>query len=379
MKKGIEEIVKSLLSSAGVIINGPGDADIQIKNNDFYKRVLRDGSLGLGESYMDGWWEVKKLDELIYRILNSSLEDKVKSVNTFVQLLGVLLLNPGKKSKAFEIGERHYDLGNDMFQKMLDKRMVYSCGYWKDAQNLNESQEAKLDLICRKLNLKSGMKVLDIGCGWGGFCRYAAENYGVEVLGVTVSKEQVDYASEYCKGLNVKINLLDYRDLNSLKTAENDLLFDRIVSVGMFEHVGFKNYKTYMTVVRQHLKEDGLFLLHTIGSNKSVKANEPWSEKYIFPNSHLPSIKQIGGAIENLFVMEDWHNFGAYYDKTLMAWFENFDRNWDELRSNYDDRFYRMWKYYLLSSAGSFRARNVQLWQIVLSKKGVHTGYQSFR
>jgi len=379
MKKGIEEIVKSLLSSAGVIVNGPGDADIQIKNNDFYKRVLREGSLGLGESYMDGWWEVKKLDEFIYRVLNSSLEEKVKTVNTFVQLLGVLLLNPGKKSKAFEVGERHYDLGNDLFQKMLDKRMVYSCGYWKDAQNLNESQEAKFDLICRKLNLKSGMKVLDIGCGWGGFCRYAAENYGVEILGVTVSKEQVEFASDYCKGLNVKINLIDYRDLNSLKTAKNDLLFDRIVSVGMFEHVGFKNYKTYMQVAHNHLKEDGLFLLHTIGNNKSVKANEPWSEKYIFPNSHLPSIKQIGGAIENLFVMEDWHNFGAYYDKTLMAWFENFDRNWDELSSNYDERFYRMWKYYLLSSAGSFRARNVQLWQIVLSKKGVHTGYQSLR
>jgi cyclopropane-fatty-acyl-phospholipid synthase len=297
----------------------------------------------------------------------------------FVHYLEAMLINTGKKSKAFEVGEKHYDLGNTLFQKMLDKRMAYSCGYWKDAKNLDEAQEAKLSLICRKLNLEPGMKVLDIGCGWGSFVRYAAENYDVEVIGISVSREQVEYATVDCKGLDVSIRLMDYRDLNNKDLLGKDMLFDRIVSVGMFEHVGYKNYSTFMTTVHGLLKENGLFLLHTIGSNKSVVASDPWSNKYIFPNSHVPSIKQIGGAIENLFVMEDWHSFGAYYDKTLMAWFENFDSNWDELKSDYDERFYRMWKYYLLSAAGSFRARNVQLWQVVLSKNGVPQGYQAVR
>ena len=223
------------------------------------------------------------------------------------------------------------------------------------------------------------MKVLDIGCGWGSFCKYAAENYGVEVTGITVSKEQVDYAVNDCQGLNVKIRLMDYRDLSNEAKFGNSGSFDRVVSVGMFEHVVYKNYKTFMKTVFDLLKDDGLFLLHTIGANKSVVTSDPWSNKYIFPNSHVPSIKQIGESIENIFVMEDWHSFGTHYDKTLMAWFENFDRNWVVLRTTYDERFYRMWKYYLLSAAGSFRARNVQLWQIVLSKNGMPQGYQAIR
>ena len=379
MKQKFENFISSILSSAGVEINGQGDADIQIHHPDFYKQVIRDGTLGFGESYMDGWWDVKKMDELIYRILYASLDEKVNRKNLFFYYLEAFLINNGEKSRAFEVGIKHYDIGNELFQNMLDKRMAYSCGYWRNAQNLDEAQEAKLELICRKLDLKPGMKVLDIGCGWGSFCKYAAEKYGVEVVGITVSKEQVDYATIDCQGLNVEIKLLDYRDLNNEILIGKEMFFDRVVSVGMFEHVVYKNYRTFMNTVHKLLKENGLFLLHTIGNNISVLVNEPWSDKYIFPNSHLPSIKQIGGAVEGLFVMEDWHNFGAHYDKTLMAWFENFDRNWDQIKSKYDERFYRMWKYYLLSSAGSFRARHVQLWQIVLSKKGVINGYVSIR
>jgi cyclopropane-fatty-acyl-phospholipid synthase len=379
MKQTTENFIRSILNSAGVEINGSGEADIQIHHPDFYRRVIRDGTLGFGESYMDGWWDVKKMDELIYRVLYASLDEKVNRGNLFFYYLGSLFVNYGKKSRAYEVGLKHYDIGNDLFRNMLDKRMAYSCGYWKDAQNLDEAQEAKLDLICRKLDLKPGMKVLDIGCGWGSFCKYAAEKYDVEVVGITVSKEQVDYALADCKGLNVKIKLQDYRDLCKEILLAKEKLFDRGVSVGMFEHVVYKNYRTYMNTVHNILKENGLFLLHTIGSNISVHANEPWSNKYIFPNSLVPSIKQISGSSEGLFVMEDWHNFGAHYDKTLMAWFANFERNWDQIKLNYDERFYRMWKYYLLSSAGSFRARNVQLWQIVFSKKGVSNGYVSIR
>ena len=375
----LEETIRSLLHSAGIEINGPGEADMQVNNPGLYKRVMQTGAMGLGESYMDGWWEVKKLDDFFYHILDAELDEKVKSWRVFPDFLAAVVFNTGRRSKAFEIGERHYDLGNDLFRGMLDKRMIYSCGYWKEAQNLDDAQLAKLDLICRKLYLKPGMKVLDIGCGWGGFCKYAAENYDVEVYGITVSKEQVTLGNEQCKGLKVKILLKDYRDLNAEALLGAGNLFDRVVSVGMIEHVGYKNFRTFMKTVHRLLKEDGLFLLHTIGSNISVLLTDPWVDKYIFPNSMLPSIRQLGASFENLFVMEDWHSFGHYYDKTLMAWFDNFQQSWDALKSKYDERFYRMWKYYLLSCAGSFRASKDQLWQIVLSKNGVPEGYQSIR
>jgi cyclopropane-fatty-acyl-phospholipid synthase len=255
---------------------------------------------------------------------------------------------------------------------MLDKRMNYSCAYWKNAQNLDQAQENKLELICRKINLKPGMRVLDIGCGWSAFGKYAAEKYDVKVTGITVSKEQVELGRKFCEGLPVEIRLMDYRGLNEK--------FDRIVSVGMFEHVGYKNYRTFFETANKCLTEDGLFLLHTIGTNKSEDTLDIWSEKYIFPNGMLPSVAQIGKTIENLFVMEDWHNFGTDYDKTLMAWYNNFDKNWEKIKDKYSERFYRMWKYFLLSSAGSFRSRRrSQLWQIVLSKNGVPGGYQSVR
>jgi cyclopropane-fatty-acyl-phospholipid synthase len=221
--------------------------------------------------------------------------------------------------------------------------------------------------VCKKINLQPGQRVLDIGCGWGSFAQYAAEEYGAEVVGITVSKEQVELGRERCKGLPVEIRLQDYREINEP--------FDHIISLGMIEHVGSKNYRTYMQTAHRCLKDNGIFLLHTIGSNRSVRTTDPWIEKYIFPNSQLPSIRQLALAAEGLFVMEDWQNFGVHYDKTLMAWYQNFDTGWDELKSTYSERFYRMWTYYLLSCAGSFRARKNQLWQIVFSKQGIPGGF----
>lgn len=366
LKKRTQEI----LSIADVRINGERPWDIQIHDERFYSGVLRLGSLGLGESYMDGWWDALELDQFFFNILSADLDKLVEGKPLF-GFLSARFFNPQKKSKAFEIGERHYDLGNDLFRAMLDKRMTYSCGYWKDASTLDEAQEAKLELICQKLGLVRGQTVLDIGCGWGSFAQYAAQNYGVVVVGITVSQEQAALAQEKCKGLPVEIRFLDYRGVQGT--------FDHVVSVGMFEHVGYKNYREFMEIAARALKPDGLFLLHTIGGNKSVHATNPWTDRYIFPNSMLPSIKQLGAAIEGLFVMEDWHNFGAHYDKTLLAWFHNFEEHWSTIRSMYDERFYRMWKYYLLSSAGSFRARKNQLWQIVLSPKGVRQGYNAPR
>ncbi len=368
----LKKTAQDLLSLAHVKIDGKNRWDIQVHNDDFYRRVLSQASLGLGESYMDGWWDCEELDQFFYRIVRADLEAKVRGDwKLLLQALWARIYNLQSKARAFQIGKRHYDLGNDLFENMLDKRMVYSCAYWKNAQTLDEAQENKLNLICQKIGLKQGMRVLDIGCGWGSFIKYAAEKYGATAVGITVSKEQLALARDRCKGLPVEIRLQDYRDLNES--------FDQIVSVGMFEHVGYKNYKTFMKCVHKCLKDDGLFLLHTIGGNESVVAPEPWTHKYIFPNGLLPSVKQIGAAIEGLFVMEDWHNFSVDYDKTLMAWSGNFENSWSKIKSNYDDRFYRMWRYFLLSNAGAFRARKNQLWQVVLSKRGVRGGYISLR
>ena len=367
-----KEIVKSLLENTGIKINGNNLWGLKVHNENFYKRVLAGGSLALGESYMDGWWDCERLDEFFFRILRSQIDKKIrKNPKLLLKILFANLFNPQKKSRAFKIGEKHYDLGNKLYQNMLDKRMVYTCGYWKNAKNLDEAQEAKLDLVCKKIGLKKGMKVLDIGCGWGSFAKYAAEKYKVKVVGITVSKEQVKLGEKFCKGLPVEIRLQDYRDLNEK--------FDAIVSLGMFEHIGVKNYRTYMTIVNNCLRDDGLFLLHTIGGNSSTTHVDPWLDKYIFPNGIIPPIKQIGDSIEGLFVMEDWHNLGSDYDRTLMAWHNNFNKNWNKIKSDYDERFYRMWNYYLLSCAGSFRARKNQLWQIVLSKNGILEGYKSVR
>jgi cyclopropane-fatty-acyl-phospholipid synthase len=370
--RNAQMIVQDLLDLADVKINGSRAWDMQAYNNHLFNRILREGSLGLGEAYMDGWWDAEKLDEFFTRILLADLENKVRGDwKTVLWIFGQTILNRQKKKVAYSIGEHHYDIGNDLFDAMLDRRMVYSCGYWGNAHNLDEAQEAKLDLVCRKLQLKPGQKILDIGCGWGSFAKFAVEKYHVSVVGITVSQEQVALGRELCAGLPVQLLLQDYRDVEGE--------YDHIVSIGMFEHVGFRNYRTYMQIVHDHLKDDGLFLLHTIGQKSSNKAMDPWFGKYIFPNSLIPSALQICKAIESLFFIEDLHNFGTDYTKTLLEWFHNFDKNWGTLQPEYSDRFYRMWKYYLLVSAAAFRARKQHLWQIVLSKDGFVGGYKSVR
>ena len=374
-----EKTVREIFALAGIEINGSNPWDIQVHNKEFYKRALAKVELGIGESYMDGWWDCAQIDEMICKIIRAKLDEKAKrNFSITYHILLAKIINLQSYKRAFNIGQKHYDLGNDLFQNMLDKRMNYSCAYWKNADSLVEAQENKLDLICRKLNLKPGMHVLDIGCGWGAFGKYAAEKYDVTVVGITVSKEQFALGKELCKGLPVEFRLQDYRDLNAPKESLRKK-FDHIVSVGMIEHVGYKNYRKYFEVTNKCLNDNGLFLLHTIGNKISEKAADPWMNKYIFPDGMLPSPAQLGKAIEDLFIMEDWHNFGADYDKTLMSWFNNFDNNYDKIKNKYNERFYRMWKYYLLFLAGTFRARRNQVWQIVLSKNGVTEGYHSIR
>lgn len=367
-----ESTIRGLLALADIEINGNHPRDIQVNNPEFYLRVMSGGPLGLGEAYMDGLWDCEAVDELIYQLLRADLEHSIQPMKLLGPVIQAKLVNLQSRRRAFRIGEHHYDIGNELYELMLDPRMVYTCGYWKDADNLNDAQEAKLDLICRKIGLRPGMRVLDLGCGWGSFAGFAAERYDVEVVGVTVSKEQIAWGQERYQDLNVDLRFQDYREM--------DERFDRVVSIGILEHVGPKNYATFMKVVNRCLDDSGLYLLHTIGTNTRSLAVDPWTNKYIFPGGVLPVLQQIDAATEGVFILEDLHNIGTHYDPTLMAWMENVDRHRDEIIAlGYDERFYRMWRYYLLGAAGSDRARRNQLWQMVFSKKGLDGGYESIR
>jgi len=367
----IRKRVLSLLDSAGIHPGGGGTVDPLIHDERFFARVLSQGSLGLGESYMDGWWDVPSLDGMIVELLRARLDQRVPGWASRLDDLRAWFLNLQTARRAPEVGKRHYDIGNDLFHKMLGRRMVYSCGYWREAGDLDAAQEAKLDLVCRKLGFRPGMHVLDIGCGWGEALAFAARRYGVSGVGVTISREQADYARQLCAGLPVEIRLQDYRELHER--------FDRVFSIGMFEHVGMRNYRSYFEVARRCLADepatgDGLFLLHSICSNQSLRHTDPWIERYIFPNSMLPSAAQIAGALEGEFVIEDWHGFGTDYDLTLRAWRDNIESAWDQL-PGYGERFRRMWRFYLAASMATFRTRRAQLVQLVLSPRGVPGGY----
>lgn len=356
--------VTELLSRANVTIDGRAPWDIRIRDPRAYRAMLS-GTLGFGESYMDGMWDCDALDQLAARLFAAKLDQDPPTLPVLGRVLMARLANMQSPRRAFQVGEAHYDAGNDLFAKMLDENLVYTCGYWKNADDLGAAQIAKMDLVCRKLGLEPGMRVLDIGCGFGAFMKYASETYGVTCVGYSVSVEQTAIAKERCKDLPVTLVLDDYRAIPAAAQT-----FDRVVSIGMLEAVGYRNFRTFFEVIDKVLAPDGLALVHTIGHNVSTKRGDPWSDKYIFPNGMLPSIAQLGAAMEGLFVMEDWHNFGPDYEKTLLAWHRNFRHAWPELSARYSERFKRMWDLYLLGFAGGFRARNWQLWQIALSKPG---------
>lgn len=361
-----------LLGEAGIAIGGERPWDMIIHHPQTAGRILARGSLGLGETYMDGWWDCAQLDEFIAHILFARLDERVGTTALILQGIRARLFNLQNLRRTWQVGEVHYDIGNDFFEAMLDGHLAYTCGYWAEADNLADAQTAKLDLICRKLGLEPGMRLLDIGCGWGSLMKFAAEHYGVQCVGLTISREQAELGQTRCEGLPVAFRLQDYRQFNHGGIER----FDRIASVGMFEHVGHKNHRAFFDMARRSLHDDGLFLLHTIGKNLRRTPTDPWIDRYIFPNGDLPSLGQIADASEDVFIVEDVHNFGADYDRTLMAWHERIEAAWPHFAERYSERFHRMWHYYLLACAGTFRARTNQLWQIVLSPLGVRGGYR---
>lgn len=366
------EKIAALLEPADIRLDGGRPWDIKVHNEELFKIVLQKGTLGAGEAYMNGWWDCDALDEMFYRAIMANLENEL-SKNPAVYFLAVcqVLFNLQSRRRSAQVAETHYNFDNAMFECMLGPTMNYSCGYWREADNLDQAQEAKMDLIARKLYLEPGMTVLDIGCGWGSLARWLTEKYKATVTAITVSREQFAWARARDKAGQINWILDDYRNL--------DGSFDRIVSVGMFEHVGYKNYSGFMAQTRRLLKDGGLFLLHTIGSHCQKRGADPWINKYIFPNGMIPSAENIVRAFAKFYIMEDWQNFGAFYDRTLMAWNERFEKSFLEGGFRATERARRMFRYYLLSCASAFRARDLQLWQIVLSPKGVAGGYASVR
>jgi cyclopropane-fatty-acyl-phospholipid synthase len=371
-------ILRELLARADVRFNGTRPWDMRVHDPRLYRRLLTQWSLGAGEAYVDGDWDCERLDQLFERLLRADLDRTAPGrarLRLLAESLRQRLFNRQSTARAHQVGEHHYDAGNDVFEAMLDSRMIYSCAYWQHAADLEQAQEHKLAMICRKLELQPGETLLDIGCGWGGLARWAAERHGVRVTGITVSREQLALAQARCEGLPVTLLLQDYRSLQCSDAGR----FDKIVSVGMFEHVGLKNYATYFDSVRRLLAPDGLFLLHTIGVDRRAPHTDPWIERYIFPNGKLPAPAELARAVEGRFIVEDWHNFGPDYDRTLMCWAERLEAARPRLAARYDEGLRRMFRYYLLSCAGFFRSRQGQLWQLVLSRPERRGVYRSVR
>ncbi len=377
-----ERVIRELLAVGEIEINGRNPWDLAVKNPHFYKRVLTEGVLGFAESYISGWIECERMDDLIARLLRADIKNKLKkNWGLLFHILKSRVFNLQVLSRSSQVAHVHYNLSNSFYELMLGKTMAYTAAYWKDAKTLDEAQNRKYDLICRKLYLEEGETVLELGCGWGGFAKYAAENYGCKMVSVNISSEQVNYAKEHCKGLPVSVFHSDYRDYSAYNPES--VSFDKAVSIGMAEHVGPKNYRSLFRVVDHQLKNDGLFLLHTIGSDVSLSTCEPFTHKYIFPNSVLPSIKQIGAATEGYFVTEDLQNFGKYYFNTLKEWYNNYKINWDTIQKldeeKFDARFDRIWSFYLLGGMGMAKSKANHLWQFVFSKKGFQELYDAVR
>lgn len=373
--------LQTVLHHADVRIGGHRPWDLQVHDpaaiSMLLASVMGQGSLGLGNTYVNGLWQCQALDQLFTRLLLAQGDSQLAQGSRLRGawwLLRERLLNLQSLPRATTVARRHYDIAPEVYGAMLDPWQQYSCGYWRRAHTLAQAQEHKLRLICDKLELEPGQRLLDIGCGWGGLAAYAARHYGVEVVGITLSAEQLKLARSRWGELPLRFELCDYRRLEQLDCRP----FDRVVSVGMYEHVGPRNGGTFFQAVHRALRDDGLFLLHTIGYRHHCRHSDPWIDTHVFPHGRLPAPGELATTLERDWLIEDWHCFGADYDRTLMAWHSNVEAAWPQLAplfggSEAAERFHRFWRYYLLCCAGFFRSRQGQLWQLVLSKADAPT------
>jgi cyclopropane-fatty-acyl-phospholipid synthase len=354
-------LVAAVLRTAGIHLGGDQPWDVQVTDPRFYSSVLLRGSLGFGESYMRGWWHVEDLEEVAYRLSRAGLHWVARALPPhLVALAAASFSNRQTRTDSVNLVDRHYNLGNDLFRGFLGRSMVYSCAYFDDTESLDRAQELKLDLICRRLGLKAGERLLDIGGGWGEFARHAALHYGCHVTSINIADEQIRHARERCAGLPVEIVKCDYRDLRGS--------FDKVAVIAMLTHVGHSNYRRFMTIVHDCLATGGRVLVETLGSRISKVNCEPWTNRYIFPGGVVPSLRQIDRAADGLLARTEVTEFGHHYVPTLRSWNANLHASWPQLAGRYPETTRLMLGYFFLTVAGAFRAGHLKYWHVQLQK-----------
>lgn len=349
-------------------ISTNNNPDIIVNNNNFYTKLLKHGEIGLGESYVDKDWDSNNLEETLYNLIinQKKIENAIikNSPNLIIKKLLDIPSDIFSTDNTKNDIKFHYDIGNKLYENMLGKSMLYSCAYfYKQGLSLDEAQYAKLDLIAKKLNLKEGMRVLDIGCGFGTAAIYLSKKFNVNILGISLSKEQINYFNSIYTGTQVQVIYKDYREL----TREHNNSYDCIYSIGMFEHIGINNHIDYYNKCFKLLKTNGTMLIHTIVSNKRLYSHNSWITKYIFPGAELPHISDFTKKYTDNWLLQDLQCIGKSYSKTLLAWKKNI--NDSSVFNNYDDKFKRTWNYYLLLCSAAFRAREITVFQLVYFKK----------
>ena len=376
-----EKFVRDLFSQVEIEVNGSNPWDPQVHNPAAYNMMVSRGSVGLGETYMHGYWDCEQLDQFFARVTSVDLR-KLIPVNfpTVSLAVGAYLKNRQLPKAAWEVGRMHYDLPDEVWEATLDSAMTGSCAYYRNpTDTLEEAQLNKCRMTLDKVGLKSGHSLLDIGVGWAAFSGLAAQEYGAHPIGITVSEGQKAYIHKrYGEAIDVRVNPWQETELREP--------VDCIVSAEMFEHVGSDNYRSFFEFCRRSIKEDGLMNLHTIVRHTPSKHIDPWMDKYIYPGGCIPTLGQITTAVHGLFHVVDVHDIGGHYPATLRAWMDNFRRNWDSVKSLGSARlgmdpevFCRMWLYHYMASAGGFMSSRISVHQIVLSPNGVPGRYQSIR
>lgn len=374
--------VISFLEKAGIAIGGPNDFDIHVNDDRFYEMFFKDRTVGAGEAYTEGFWDVKDLKLLAEKIfLSGKLDHQYGFLNNLIYQLNKA---QGKLKALFDI-KKTYDHNIELYRAMLDKRLLYTCAYWNNIDysvaNLDLAQEQKLELVCQKLGLHQqpkGQSILDYGCGFAGFAKYAHEKYGAKVVGITISKLQYKVAKEICKGLPIEIRFQDYRDIPKGE------LYDHLVALGIIEHITVKNAREFILNAKSHLKnekyQDNRFVLHGMFTNGTEHRIDPWMEKYIFPGAEIFTFKHLFDMIHGVFYCQDFHPFGPDYSLTADAWYQRLEMNYGNLLpSEQNNEFMRTFEFYLKTASASFLTQRNNLMQMVLTHGPVINGLEPVR